>query len=55
MPHYWIDIIHKTVKPSYLEKLQIIQNINKVGETYFQNILPVKITGGLHSMHFLGM
>ena len=28
MPHYLIDIIHKTVKPSHLEKLQIIQNIN---------------------------
>ena len=26
-PHYLIDIIHKTVKPSNLEKLQIIQNI----------------------------
>ena len=25
-----IDIIHKTVKPSHLEKLQIKQNINKV-------------------------
>ena len=30
MPHYLIDIIHKTVKPSHLEKLQIIQNINKL-------------------------
>ena len=28
-PHYLIDIIHKTVKLSHLEKLQIIQNINK--------------------------
>ena len=28
--HYLIDIIHKTVKPSHLEKIQIIQNINKV-------------------------
>ena len=28
--HYLIDIIHKTVKPSHLEKLQIIQNINKL-------------------------
>ena len=27
-PHYLIDI-HKTVKPSHLEKLQIIQNIYK--------------------------
>ena len=27
IPHYLIDIIHKTIKPSYLEKLQIIQNI----------------------------
>ena len=26
---YLIDIFHKTVKPSRLEKLQIIQNINK--------------------------
>ena len=24
-----IDIIHKAVKPSHLEKIQIIQNINK--------------------------
>ena len=30
MPHYLIDIIHKTVKPSHLEKLQIIQNINNL-------------------------
>ena len=29
IPHYLIDIIHKTVKPSHLEKLQIIQNIYK--------------------------
>ena len=28
--HYLIDIIYKTVKWSHLEKLQIIQNINKV-------------------------
>ena len=27
MPHYLKDIIHKTVKPSHLEKLQ---NINKI-------------------------
>ena len=30
MPHYLIDIIDKTVEPSHLEKLQIIQNINKL-------------------------
>ena len=30
IPHYLIDIIHKTVNPSYLEKLQIIQNISKL-------------------------
>ena len=30
IPHYLIDIIHKTVKPSHLEKLQIIQNVNKL-------------------------
>ena len=36
MPHYLIHIIHKTVKPSRLEKLEnitfrkIIQNINKL-------------------------
>ena len=30
IPHYLIDIIHKTIKPSHLEKLQIIQNINKI-------------------------
>ena len=28
--HYLIDIIHKTVKPSHLQKLQTIQNINKL-------------------------
>ena len=30
MPHYLKNIIHKTVKPSHLEKLQIIQNIKKL-------------------------
>ena len=30
IPHYLIDIIHKTVTPSDLEKLQIIQNTNKL-------------------------
>ena len=30
LPHYLIDIIHKLVKPSHLENLQIIQNINKL-------------------------
>ena len=25
IPHYLIDIVHKTLKPSYLKKLQIIQ------------------------------
>ena len=30
IPQYLIDIIHKLVKPSHLEKLQIIQNINKL-------------------------
>ena len=30
IPHYLIDIIHKTVKSSQLEKLQIIQNIIKL-------------------------
>ena len=29
IPHYLIDI-HRTVKPSYLEKLQIIQNMYKL-------------------------
>ena len=28
IPFYMIDIIYKTVKPSYLKKLQIIENIN---------------------------
>ena len=28
--HYLIDIIPKTVKPSNLEKLQVIQNTNKL-------------------------
>ena len=30
IPQYFIDIIHKLVKPPHLEKLQIIQNINKL-------------------------
>ena len=30
MPHYFTDIIYKTVKPSHSEKLQIIQNINNL-------------------------
>ena len=30
IPPYLIDIIHITVKPSHLEKLQIIQNTNKL-------------------------
>ena len=30
IPHYLIDIIYKTVKPSHLAKLQIIQNVNKI-------------------------
>ena len=30
IPQYLIDIIHKTVRPSHLEKLQIIENINKL-------------------------
>ena len=30
IPQYLIDIIHKLVKPSHLEKLPIIQNINKL-------------------------
>ena len=30
LPHYLIDNIHKTVKPSHFEKLQLIQSINKV-------------------------
>ena len=62
IPHYLIDIIHKTVKPLHLEKLQIIQNINKLilikqiivsstpfvlGETDFQKILPGVLSGGL--------
>ena len=28
--HYVIDIIHKTVKPSHLEKLIIMQNMEKL-------------------------
>ena len=27
IPHYLVDIIHKTVKPPNLEKLYIIQNV----------------------------
>ena len=30
IPHYFIDIIRKTVKPSNLEKLQILENIKKL-------------------------
>ena len=30
IPRYMIDIIYKTVKPSLLEKLQMIKNINKL-------------------------
>ena len=30
IPQYLIDIIHKLVKPSHLEKLPITQNINKL-------------------------
>ena len=65
-----IHSIHKTVKPSYLEKLQIIQNINKLfflypfrlGETDFQKILPGVLSSGtetwekcIDSAHFRGM
>ena len=68
IPHYLIDIIHKTVKPSHLEKLQIIQNINKLilikqiivsstpfvlGETDFQKTLPGVLSWGLeHEKNF---
>ena len=34
--NYLIDIIYKTVKPSHLKQLQIVQNIN---ELMFQAIL----------------
>ena len=62
IPHYLVDIIHKIVKPSHLEKLQIIQNINKLilikqiivsstpfvlREADFQKILPGLLSGGL--------
>ena len=30
IPHYLIDIIYNTLKPSHLEKLQIIQNMNNL-------------------------
>ena len=30
IPHYLVDIIHKTVKPSDSEKLQIIENMKKL-------------------------
>ena len=30
IPYYLTDIIYKTVKPSHLKKLQIIQNINNI-------------------------
>ena len=59
---YLIDIIHKTVKPSHLEKLQITQNIDKLilikqilvfsspfvlRETDFQKLLPGVLSGGM--------
>ena len=62
IPHYLIDIICQTVKPSHLEKLQIIENINKLilikqiivsstlfvlEETDFQKILHGVSIGGL--------
>ena len=30
IPHYLIEFIHKTIKPLHLEKLKIIQHINKL-------------------------
>ena len=30
IPHYLVDIIHKTVEPSDSEKLQIIENMKKL-------------------------
>ena len=30
IPHYLIDIIYETIKPSHLKKLQIMQNVNKL-------------------------
>ena len=30
IPHYLIDVIHNTVTPLHLDKLKIIQNINKL-------------------------
>ena len=36
IPHYLIDILHETVKSSHLEKLKMVQNINKL---MFQAIL----------------
>ena len=30
IPQNLIDIIEKTVKPSHLEKIQIIENVNKL-------------------------
>ena len=38
IPHYLIDIIRRTIKPPHLEKLQIIQNINKLIFQFIQNI-----------------
>ena len=64
-PNYFIDIIDKTVKPSHLEKLCIMQNINKLMYQvilYFL-ILILDFDKANHSflhpfcpgMHFLGM
>ena len=62
IPHYLIDVIHKTVKPSHLEKLKITENINKLisikqtivsctlfvlRETDFRKIPPGLLGGGL--------
>ena len=35
IPHYLVDIIHKTVKPPHLEKLHIIQNIKLMFQVIF--------------------
>ena len=55
IPHYLIDIIHKTVKPSHLENIQIIQNINKlmfqVIFVFFDRIFIKKII--VSSTHFV--
>ena len=44
-----IDIIYKTVKPSHLEKLQIIQNLNKLNVPSYLHIFWLNFDVANHS------